>query len=88
MGALVFKNSWVLLLCYTLFLRIRYAQSTFVRQAFQGLERKGDALVNDARVPDVARNGWKTGKDVVKRVREATSFLDTPANGASGRKAQ
>ncbi|RPB21979.1 hypothetical protein L211DRAFT_354948 [Terfezia boudieri ATCC MYA-4762] len=88
LGALVFKNSWVLLLCYTLFLRIRYAQSSFVRQAFQGLERKGDALVNDARVPDGARNGWRIGKDVVKKAREATSFLDTPANGTAGRKTQ
>ena len=87
LGALVFKNSWVLLLCYTLFLRIRYAQSSFVRQAFQGLERKGDALVNDARVPDGLRNGWKIGKDVVKKGREATTLLDT-ANGAAGRKTQ
>lgn len=88
LGALVFKNSWLLLLCYTLFLRIRYAQSSFVRQAFQGLERKGDALVNDARVPDGARNGWNIGKDVVKKAREATSFLDTPANAGAGRKTQ
>lgn len=86
LGALVFKNSWLLLVSYTLFLRIRYAQSQFVRQAFQGLERKGDALINDARVPEGVRNGWKIGKDVVKKAGDATAFVGAPA--AAGRKTQ
>lgn len=88
LGAIVFKNSWVLLVIYTLFLRIRYAQSQFVRQAFQGSERKGDALVNDARVPDNVRNVWKAGKDAVRKAGDMTSFLGAPANGAAARKAQ
>lgn len=88
LGAIVFKNSWVLLAIYTVFLRIRHAQSQFVRQAFQGLERKGDALVNDARVPDNLRNGWKVGKDAAKKAGDVTSFLGAPANGAAPRKAQ
>ncbi|KAF8457549.1 hypothetical protein BDZ91DRAFT_744042 [Kalaharituber pfeilii] len=87
LGALVFKNSWVLLACYTAFLRVRYAQSAFVRQAFQGLERKGDALVSDAKVPDGVRNAWRVGKDVVKRAGEATEFGKV-VNGAAGRKTQ
>lgn len=81
LGALVFKNSWVLLLAYTAFLRIRYAQSNFVRQAFHGLERKGDAIVNDAKFPEGVRNAWKVGKDVVKRAGEATQFVSGPSNG-------
>ena len=32
---LVFQNSWVLLALYTIFLRARYAQSVFVRDALQ-----------------------------------------------------
>lgn len=87
LGALVFKNSWVLLLCYTAFLRVRYGKSEFVKHAFQGLERKGDALVNDARIPPAVRDGWKVGKDLVKRVGEATQFMGGDSNGAA-RKAQ
>lgn len=88
LGALVFRNSWVLLICYTAFLRIRFAQSHFVRQAFQGLERKGDALVNDVRVPDGVRNGWRVGKDVVKKAGEATNFLGQSNGAAVPRKTQ
>jgi len=83
LGALVFKNSWVLLLCYTAFLRVRYSKSAFVKDAFQGLERKGDALVNDARIPAGVKDGWKTAKDLVKRVGEATQFMGGDSNGAA-----
>lgn len=87
LGALVFANSWVLLLCYTVFLRVRYGQSAFVRQAFMALERKGDAVVNDARVPDSFKNIWRIGKDVAKKVAEATEFSKV-ANGSPGMKTQ
>lgn len=79
LGALVFKTSWILLLCYTVFLRVRYAQSQFVAQAFQGLERKGDALMSDARAPEGLRNAWYAGKDIVKKVADATNFVKASA---------
>jgi len=91
LGALVFKTSWILLLCYTMFVRIRYAQSIFVRHAFQGLERKVDALMNDARAPGGLREAWRIGKDMIKKACEATDFVKT-SNGTAGasgaRKAQ
>lgn len=69
---LVFQNSWVLLAIYTLFLRARYAQSLFVRDALKGLELKGDALAVDARIPDPVKTGWTVGKGFVKRFAELT----------------
>jgi hypothetical protein len=74
LGALVFANSWVLLLAYSTFLRVRYTQSQFVRQAFTSLDKKGDALVNDARVPEQVRSAWIVGKDILKKITDATEF--------------
>jgi len=74
--------------CYTLFLRVRYAQNMFVAQAFQGLERKGDALMSDARTPDGLKNAWYTGKDIVKKVADATNFVKASNGPAGARKAQ
>ncbi|KAI5779353.1 hypothetical protein EDC01DRAFT_621521, partial [Geopyxis carbonaria] len=71
---LVFKNSWVLLALYTIFLRARVAQSPFVRDALKGIELKGDALVVDARVPDGVRTGWGVGKTVCKRFGEMSDL--------------
>lgn len=84
----MFKTSWVLLLCYTLFLRVRYAQNGFVAQAFQGLERKGDALMNDARAPEGLKSAWYTGKDIVKKVADTTNFVKAGNGPAGARKAQ
>jgi hypothetical protein len=70
----VFKNSWILLFIYTLFLRARYSQSVFVRDALKAIEQKGDALIVDARVPDGGRSAWNVGKVCVKRFGEVTDF--------------
>lgn len=86
LGALVFMNSWVLLICYAAFLRVRYTQSQFVRQAFTSLEQKGDALVNDARVPEGVRNAWGIGKNVIRQVGDATDM--NKATPAGARKVQ
>jgi hypothetical protein len=67
---LVFQNSWILLAIYTVFLRARYAQSVFVRDALKGIELRGDALSVDARVPEGAKTGWSIAKTVVKRFGE------------------
>jgi hypothetical protein len=67
---LVLRNSWVLLAAYTIFLRARYAQSVFVRDAMKSLELRGDALATDARVPEGARKAWTIAKSLVKRFGE------------------
>jgi len=70
---LVMWNSWVLLVVYTVFLRARYAQSVFVRDAMKGVELRGDALATDARVPEGARNAWTIAKSLVKRFGEVSN---------------
>jgi len=78
---LVFKNSWILLALYTLFLRARYAQSQFVRDALLGLGRRGDGVVADARIPDPVRMGWGVAKSVVARFAELTDSSKIPGAG-------
>ena len=87
LGAIIFSNSWILLAIYTVFLRVRYSQSAFVRQAFVQLEKRGDALVNDGRVPDPAKNAWFQGKHFLKQAVEASEMGVRPsANGTAPRK--
>lgn len=69
---LVFQNSWTLLVVYTVFLRARYAQSVFVRDAMKGLELRGDALVTDSKVPEGAKSAWTVAKSLVKRFGEVS----------------
>lgn len=89
LGALVFRNSWILLAIYTVFLRVRYAQSNFVRQSFGQLEKRGDALVANPNVPEAAKNAWFQGKGFLKQALDATNMgIKAAANGASPRKTQ
>jgi len=71
---LVFQNSWVLLAIYTIFLRARYAQSMFVRDALKGLELRGDALSTDARIPEGGKTAWAVAKTIVKRFGEVSNL--------------
>jgi hypothetical protein len=83
---LVFQNSWILLAIYTIFLRARYAQSVFVRDALKGLELRGDALITDARVPDGAKTAWTVGKTIVKRFGEVSDVGKMLGGGAPAAK--
>lgn len=70
LGALVLQNSWILLALYTAFLRARCAQSVFVMDALRGMERRGDALALDTRVPDGLKQAWGIAKTVVRQFGE------------------
>ncbi|KAA8893305.1 hypothetical protein FN846DRAFT_788131 [Sphaerosporella brunnea] len=86
---LVFQNSWILLAIYTIFLRARYAQSVFVRDALKGIEQRVDALMTDARVPDGVKTTWTIGKQVVKRfgeVSDVSKFLGGAAAAPAAKK--
>ena len=69
---LVFKNSWVLLAIYTVFLRARYAQSLFIRDALKNVELRGDALATDGRLPEGAKTAWGIAKTLTQRFGEVT----------------
>lgn len=73
-GCLIFANSWILLIIYTAFLRIRVSQSPFVRQALHQAEAIVDGLVADPRAPPALRNIWASTKDGVKKFGDMTEF--------------
>lgn len=74
-GALLFqKGTWILLIIYTVFLRARISQSTFVQGMIRQIGARGDALVNRQDVPPVARQVWTQMKGVLKQVHDATDM--------------
>jgi len=79
---LVWKNSWILLGLYTIFLRARYAQSLFVRDALHGLEVRGDGLTADDRLPEGAKTAWGVAKTIVKRFGEVSDIGKFIGGGA------
>ena len=75
------KGSWILLVIYTVFLRARFQQSTFVQGAVSQLSARGDAVANRQDMPPAVRNGWDTVKQGVRRAGEVTD-LNRFAGGA------
>ncbi|KAL8947703.1 MAG: hypothetical protein Q9222_006043 [Ikaeria aurantiellina] len=74
-SAIIFtKGSWILLVIYTVFLRARYSQSSFVQGAIaQGVARV-DALVANQSTPPAARQAWDTVKRLGRQVTEASDL--------------
>jgi hypothetical protein len=90
-GVIIFKNSWIRLAIYTAFLRVRFAQSGFVKDAVKGRERRGDAIVADNNVPEGIRTVWghlKTGVKSFGEVSDLSKFLSTGAPNGTTRKTQ
>lgn len=73
-GTLIFSNSWILLVVYSVFVRVRYAQSQFMRSAVAYMERFFDGILADQRIPGGVRNGWGAFKGVVRTVGDKTDF--------------
>ncbi len=89
-SAIIFtKGSWILLAVYTVFVRARYSQSSFVQGAVgQGVARV-DALVANQNTPPVARQGWETAKRLGRQATDATDVSRfTGAQGPGMKKAQ
>jgi transmembrane protein 33 len=68
------KGSWILLVIYTIFFRARYAQSSFVQNAFHQYAARGDALVSNQSTPPAVRQGWDTFKGLVRKLADATDL--------------
>jgi len=72
---------------YTIFLRTRYSQSSFVRDALKGIEVRGNALTADNNIPDGVKSAWNTMKSSVKSFGEFTDlgrYLGGGGGGGSG----
>lgn len=73
-SAIIFtKGSWILLVIYTVFIRARYSQSSFVQAAVAQGSARIDAIVAGQGTPPAARQGWETVKGLA---RQATSTTD------------
>ncbi|PNS16984.1 hypothetical protein CAC42_4948 [Sphaceloma murrayae] len=73
--ALLFrKGTWLLLTAYTVFLRARYAQSTFVQGAFTQVGARIDAQVNRQDIPPAVRQGWEAVKGGLAQGVQATDI--------------
>ena len=68
------KGSWILIVFYTVFLRSRISQSTFVQGMIRQVTARGDGFASRQDIPPAARNGWETFKGVAKQAHDATDI--------------
>ncbi|KAI9794711.1 MAG: hypothetical protein M1833_007368 [Piccolia ochrophora] len=89
-SALTFrKGSLLLIVVYTVFLRARYAQSSFVQNSVRQLTARIDATVANQSTPPAVRQAWETAKNVMGQAADATDPRRyTGATGPGPKKAQ
>ncbi|KAK6391688.1 hypothetical protein LTR65_004182 [Meristemomyces frigidus] len=84
------KGSWILIAIYTVFLRARISQSTFVQGMLHHLGARGDAVAQRQDVPPAVRQGWEGFKGVAKQAHDSTDINRYVSGGqqAAPKKAQ
>ncbi|KAI4785592.1 hypothetical protein E4T44_14079, partial [Aureobasidium sp. EXF-8845] len=74
-SALLFqKGSWILIAVYTVFLRARFHQSTFVQSAVNQLGARGDAIATRQDLPPAVRQAWGGLKSGIKQAADLTDI--------------
>ena len=74
-SAIIFqKGSWILLVLYTVFLRSRIAQSTFVQGMIRQVAARGDGYANRQDSPPAARQAWGTFKGIAQQAHDVTDI--------------
>ncbi|KAF7845815.1 hypothetical protein BT93_L0476 [Corymbia citriodora subsp. variegata] len=68
------KGTWILIGVYTVFLRARFHQSSFVQQAINQLSARGDAIANRQDMPPVVRQVWESIKSGIKQAADLTDI--------------
>ena len=81
------KGSWILLTIYTVFVRARYSQSSFVQGAIGQMTARGDALVANQSTPPMVKQAWQTVKGFGRQAHDATD-LNRYVGGQPMKKAQ
>ncbi|KAF1811807.1 hypothetical protein P152DRAFT_51930 [Eremomyces bilateralis CBS 781.70] len=72
-SALLFvRLSWVTLIVYLLFFRMRYSQSQYIREGLAHIGARVDALVANQGTPPVARQVWEQTRGVLAKVVDVT----------------
>jgi len=73
LSAILFrKGSWILLIVYTIFLRARFAQSSFVQAQFRQLETRVDSLLSSQNTNPALRQCWEGAKGAARAFHDAT----------------
>ncbi|KAH0534060.1 hypothetical protein FGG08_007339 [Glutinoglossum americanum] len=82
------KDSWILLCLYSVFLRARFEQGTFVAAAIRVLTRKLDSLFGSASMPAGVNGAWNSVKDIMRQAVEITDLngYTTVAHSSGGHK--
>lgn len=74
-SAIIFtKGSWILLVIYTVFIRARYSQSSFVQNAVGQFSSRIDALVANQSTPPAVRSAWDTIKGSARKATDQTDI--------------
>lgn len=68
------KGSWILIVIYTVFLRARISQSTFVQGMLHQIGARGDAMAQRQDVPPAVRQVWGTLKGIAKQAHDQTDL--------------
>lgn len=68
------KGSWILIVVYTVFLRARISQSTFVQGMLHLIGAQGDGIAQRQDVPPAVRSGWESFKGVAKTAHDQTDI--------------
>ena len=68
------RGTWILLGIYTIFIRSRYSQSTFVQGAIYEFSARVDALVANQSTPPQVKQAWVTVKGLARQATDATDL--------------
>lgn len=84
LGAITFQNSLLSPIFYVHFLRQRYYQSAFTRDAIAVVDKTIEGYVKREGVPPIAVKAWDTVKTVLARWTGSTLAAQQPPAGAGG----
>ena len=74
-SAIIFtRGSWILLAIYTVFIRARYSQSSFVQNAVGQFTGRVDTLVAGQSTPPAVRHAWESVKGMARKATDQTDI--------------
>ena len=68
------RGTWLLFGVYTIFIRSRYSQSTFVQGAIYEFSARVDALVANQSTPPPVKQAWVATKGLARQATDATDL--------------
>lgn len=81
-GAIMFRNSFLTPIIYAHFVRMRFFQSAFTREAIVKATVKIDGYANRPDVPPIVKQGWATLQGLIGRWTGTTLNAPAPAPAA------